>query len=57
MLDIRLAAIHRGHGYGTAALRAVSAWLFTTYPEPQRFEGQTRVDNVAMRKTFLRWDG
>jgi RimJ/RimL family protein N-acetyltransferase len=54
MLDIRLAVTHRGRGYGSAALRAVTTWLFATDLEPQRFEGQTRVDNIAMRKTFLR---
>ncbi|HEX2307715.1 MAG TPA: GNAT family N-acetyltransferase [Jatrophihabitantaceae bacterium] len=42
MLDLRLGAADRGRGYGSAALRAVSTWLFATYPEPQRFEGQTR---------------
>ena len=54
LLDVRLAESSRGRGYGTAALHAVSKWVLTTYPEIQRFEGQTRVDNVAMRKTFLR---
>ena len=54
MLDLRLATSERGRGHGTAALRALSTWVFATYPDTQRLEGQTRVDNIAMRKTFLR---
>ena len=54
VLDLGLATNEHGRGYGTAALRALSTWVFATYPDTQRFEGQTRVDNVAMRKTFLR---
>ncbi len=54
MLDLRVAEHDRGHGLGTAALRAVTDHLFRTRPEAHRFEGTTREDNVAMRRTFRR---
>ena len=54
MLDLRLAEHHRGHGLGTAALRAVTDYLFRARPDAHRFEGATREDNVAMRRTFDR---
>ncbi|WP_294570174.1 GNAT family N-acetyltransferase [uncultured Arthrobacter sp.] len=54
MFDLRLGDSHRGRGAGTAALRALCALVFTTMPDVVRFEGQTREDNIAMRRTFLR---
>lgn len=53
LFDLRLADDQRGHGLGRAALRAAAHWVFTTRPATQRFEGNTRADNVAMRKAFL----
>lgn len=53
-LDLRLRAEHRGQGLGTASLRFLTDWLFTHHPEEMRLEGQTRVDNLAMRKAFRR---
>lgn len=53
VFDLRLAADARGHGHGVAALRAVTGWLFDHH-RAERFEGTTRVDNIAMRKTFRR---
>ncbi|GAA4419156.1 hypothetical protein GCM10023169_09570 [Georgenia halophila] len=53
MFDLRLAPEHRGHGLGTAALRALADHVFTALPV-RRLEGQTREDNAAMRATFLR---
>ena len=35
-------------------LRAATDLVFGTMPDVHRFEGQTREDNVAMRRTFLR---
>ena len=32
----------------------LTAHVFTTMPAVNRFEGQTREDNIAMRKTFVR---
>lgn len=53
MLDLRIAQQHRGRGLGSAALRAATRQVFETLPEAIRFEGTTRVDNLAMRRTFL----
>lgn len=54
MLDLRLVTEARGRGLGLAALQAVTDLVFTSMPQVRRFEGQTREDNVAMRRTFLR---
>jgi len=54
LLDIRLAEEHRGAGLGVEVLTALLPVLFTGWPHVVRFEGQTREDNIAMRKTFLR---
>jgi RimJ/RimL family protein N-acetyltransferase len=54
LFDLRLATAHRGKGYGAEVLRALTAHVFTTLPAVNRFEGQTREDNIAMRTTFVR---
>ena len=54
LFDLRLAREHRGNGHGAHVLRAVTTHVFTTFPNVNRFEGHTREDNVAMRKTFVR---
>jgi len=54
MFDLRLAEDFRGRGLGPQILKALCSLVFETYPEPVRFEGQTREDNIAMRKTFVR---
>lgn len=54
LFDLRLADQHRGRGLGAAVLRNLTRLVFDTYPEVDRFEGQTREDNIAMRKVFLR---
>lgn len=54
MLDLRLVTGARGRGLGLAVLEAVTHLVFTSMPHVRRFEGQTREDNVAMRRTFLR---
>lgn len=54
LFDLRLANEHRGKGWGAPVLRALTALVFETYPDVDRFEGQTREDNTAMRKVFLR---
>ncbi len=53
VFDLRLAEEHRGRGYGVPVLTALTDHVFTTR-DVRRFEGQTREDNVAMRRTFLR---
>jgi RimJ/RimL family protein N-acetyltransferase len=54
MFDLRLGNDWRGQGIGTAAVAALTGLVFTSWPEVNRFEGQTREDNIAMRKAFLR---
>lgn len=54
LFDIRLDGPFRNRALGTEVLRAATHHVFTTMPTVNRFEGQTREDNVAMRKTFLR---
>ena len=54
LFDLRLDAPFHGRGLGVQVLRAVTDHVFTTMPSVNRFEGQTREDNVAMRRTFLR---
>lgn len=53
-LDFRIRSAYRGQGIGTQALRWATEYLFTTLPEVLRIEGNTRQDNLAMRKTFRR---
>ncbi|WP_374010558.1 GNAT family N-acetyltransferase [Leifsonia sp. LS-T14] len=54
LLDLRIADSLRGRGIGTSALRAATELVFTSMPAVVRFEGQTREDNIPMRRTFLR---
>ncbi|WP_150958437.1 GNAT family N-acetyltransferase [Microbacterium testaceum] len=54
MVDLRLAERARGRGHGTAALSAATDRVFSHHPGVIRFEGQTREDNVAMRRVFDR---
>lgn len=54
LFDLRLADEHRGDGLGVAVLRAAADHVFTTMPRVDRFEGQTREDNIPMRRTFER---
>jgi RimJ/RimL family protein N-acetyltransferase len=35
-------------------LRVLTDYVFERYPTLRRFEGQTREDNIAMRKVFVR---
>jgi RimJ/RimL family protein N-acetyltransferase len=53
-LDVRLRERIRGRGIGLAALRHITDSIFSRYPAKQRIEGQTREDNTAMRKVFVR---
>ncbi|MFJ7750103.1 GNAT family N-acetyltransferase [Arthrobacter sp. NPDC097144] len=53
MFDLRLGEAYRGRGLGPQVLKALCSFVFERFPEPVRFEGQTREDNIAMRRTFL----
>lgn len=54
LFDVRLAETRRGRGHGVEVLRALCGMVFESMPHTLRFEGQTREDNIAMRKTFLK---
>jgi RimJ/RimL family protein N-acetyltransferase len=54
LFDLRLDSAHRGAGLAAGILRAATDHVFTTMPTVTRFEGQTRQDNIAMRRVFLR---
>lgn len=53
VFDLRLAERFRGKGLGTSVLVALTRHVFE-HSSVHRFEGQTREDNVAMRRVFLR---
>jgi RimJ/RimL family protein N-acetyltransferase len=52
--DLRLAGRYRARGLGVPILGALTTHVFGGYAAANRLEGQTREDNYAMRKTFLR---
>ena len=52
VFDLRLRTSDRGRGYGTAAVRWLSEYLFTELPEIKRIEGHTRRDNLAMQRVL-----
>lgn len=52
LFDLRIAEADRGHGLGTAAVRWLTAHLFTTRPAVDRIEATTRYDNHAMRRVL-----
>ncbi|MDQ1076042.1 MULTISPECIES: GNAT family N-acetyltransferase [Microbacterium] len=54
MIDLRLAEVWRGHGFGTTALALARDRVFSTRVNVLRLEGQTREDNLAMRRAFER---
>ena len=53
-LDFRLRQRFRGQGLGPHALAFITREIFDRYPQTHRIEAQTRRDNVAMRKVFVR---
>ncbi|UJA20237.1 GNAT family N-acetyltransferase [Thermoleophilia bacterium SCSIO 60948] len=52
-LDFRLRTPARGRGIGKLAIAEITRALFERDPARRRIEGQTRSDNVAMRRVFL----
>jgi RimJ/RimL family protein N-acetyltransferase len=52
LVDLRIAAGMRGRGVGTLALRGLSSWVFSEYPNTSRLGGCTRFDNLAMCRVF-----
>lgn len=54
VFDLRLRSAYRGRGFGSAALRWLTDYLFTEFPEFRRIEGHTRRDNLAMQHVLER---
>ncbi|AZH82516.1 N-acetyltransferase [Plantibacter sp. PA-3-X8] len=54
LIDLRLASDARGRGIGSTALPAIVTEVFGRFPSVRKLEGQTREDNVAMRRAFRR---
>ncbi|WP_104130718.1 GNAT family N-acetyltransferase [Cryobacterium sp. N21] len=54
LFDLRLAAKYRRRSLGSPVLNALTTHVFSSMPEVNRFEGNTRSDNIAMRRTFIR---
>ncbi|MBU8792950.1 GNAT family N-acetyltransferase [Micrococcus luteus] len=54
LFDLRVAERFRGRGLGAQILTALTRHVFETMPAVDRFEGQTREDNVPMLRTFRR---
>ncbi|MBQ1444195.1 MAG: GNAT family N-acetyltransferase [Renibacterium sp.] len=52
VFDLRLAEQYRGRGLAVPVLRALAGLVFERFPSVRRLEGQTREDNLAMRKAF-----
>ena len=53
-LDFRLRERVQSRGIGLAALHRITETIFSRNPGKHRIEGQTREDNIAMRKVFVR---
>ncbi|MBZ0201806.1 MAG: GNAT family N-acetyltransferase [Ignavibacteria bacterium] len=52
LFDIKIIEEKRGRGVGKTSLRLLTDFVFNEYPNKNRFEATTRVDNTAMRKVF-----
>lgn len=52
LFDIKLIEEKRGMGTGKKSLKWLTDLVFNEYPNKNRFEATTRVDNTAMRKVF-----
>jgi RimJ/RimL family protein N-acetyltransferase len=53
LFDLRIHTDFRGQGIGKKAVTWLTQFVFESYPRLGRLEGNTRVDNIAMRKVFL----
>lgn len=54
VFDLRLRSAYRGRGFGYAAVRWLTDYLFNELPEIWRIEGHTRRDNLAMQHVLER---
>jgi RimJ/RimL family protein N-acetyltransferase len=53
LFDLRIAAAARGRGAGTATVNWLTEHIFRNYAT-NRIEGNTRQDNLAMRRVFAK---
>ena len=54
MFSIRLKSEFRGKSLGQPIVAWLTSYIFEKYPTIRRIEGQTREDNIPMRKVFNR---
>lgn len=52
LFDIKITNEYRSKGVGEKALLWLTDLVFSEYPNKNRFEATTRVDNTAMRRVF-----
>jgi RimJ/RimL family protein N-acetyltransferase len=52
MFSLRLKTRYRRLGLGKPVLGWLTDYIFKNYPDKRRIEGQTREDNIPMRKLF-----
>lgn len=52
MFSIRFKTEFRAKGAGKPTLDWLTKYIFENYPDKRRIEGQTREDNIPMRKIF-----
>lgn len=52
MFSLRFKSEYRGKKLGPPTLEWITSFVFENYPEIRRVEGQTREDNIPMRKVF-----
>lgn len=51
-VDVRIDARWRGRGVGTQALKCAERMVFSRFEHCARIEGNTREDNIMMRRAF-----
>ena len=54
LASFRVRTPYRGRGIGVQMVRWAADHVFGEYPRVQRLAGETRVDNLAMRRVFRR---
>lgn len=54
VVDLSVAASHRGKGYGTDALVAAAGWIAGRHPELRELVGVVKSGNTASRRAFLK---
>lgn len=52
LFDIKITKDYRSKSVGEQALKWLTEFVFTNYPNKNRFEATTRADNIAMRRVF-----